>query len=62
MPKSIRISSSEEEFWASRTFAVEVLLGALMLERARQPNFKRLSNRNSLMEARAQRKQMKKKE
>lgn len=62
MPKSIRISSSEEEFLASRTFAVEVLLGALMLERAQRPNFKRLSNRTSLMEARAQRKQMKKKE
>ena len=33
-----------------------------MLESVQRPNFKRLSKRTSFMEARAQRKQMKKKE
>lgn len=65
MPKSTRISSSEEVFWVSIKVLDEDLYiseGELIFVRAQRPNFRRLSNLNSFIEAKAQRKQMKKKE
>lgn len=67
MPMSIRISSSEEEgFWGVREEVVsfvlndEDLVSSLMTAAAQLLSLKRASNRTSLIEAKAQRQQMKK--
>lgn len=67
MPMSIRMSSSEEEeFWGVREEVVsfvlndEDLVSSLMTAAAQLLSLKRASNRTSLIEAKAQRQQMKK--